>query len=57
MYMRRRFRFRPLLVESWPLILIVSAWSIGVVILLVVAWWFGRKLGEEEEKVLTTGKI
>src|SRR4051794_21919469 len=33
MYMRRRFRFRPLLVESWPLILIVSAWSIAVVIL------------------------
>jgi len=31
--------------------------AIGVVILLVVAWWFGRKLGEEEEKVLTTGKI
>ena len=33
MYMRRRFRIRPLLVESWPLILIVSAWSIVVVIL------------------------
>jgi membrane protein DedA with SNARE-associated domain len=31
--------------------------AIGVVILLVLAWWFGRKLGEEEEKVLTTGKI
>ena len=31
--------------------------AIGVVILLVVAWWFGRKLGEEEEKVLTTRKI
>jgi len=31
--------------------------AIGVVILLVIAWWFGRKLGEEEEKVLTTGKI
>ena len=31
--------------------------AIGVVILLVVAWWFGRKLGEEEEKVLTTGKV
>ena len=27
--------------------------AIGVVILLAVAWWFGRKLGEEEEKVLT----
>ena len=27
--------------------------AIGVVILLGVAWWFGRKLGEEEEKVLT----
>lgn len=31
--------------------------AIGVVILLVVAWWFGRKLGEEEERVLTTGKV
>jgi membrane protein DedA with SNARE-associated domain len=31
--------------------------AIGVVILLVLAWWFGRKLGEEEEKVLTTGRI
>jgi membrane protein DedA with SNARE-associated domain len=30
--------------------------AIGVVAVLVVAWWFGRKLGEEEEKVLTTGK-
>jgi len=27
--------------------------AIGVVILLGVAWWFGRKLGEEEEKILT----
>lgn len=27
--------------------------AIGVVILLGVAWWFGRRLGEEEEKVLT----
>ena len=27
--------------------------AIGVVILLAVAWWFGRKLGEEEEKILT----
>ena len=26
--------------------------AIGVVILLVVAWWIGRKLGEEEEAVL-----
>jgi ion channel-forming bestrophin family protein len=33
MYMRRSIRFRHLLVESWPLILIVSAWSIAVVIL------------------------
>jgi len=31
--------------------------AVGVVILLVLAWWFGRKLGEEEEKVLTTGKV
>ena len=31
--------------------------AIGVVILLGLAWWFGRKLGEEEEKVLTTGTI
>ena len=31
--------------------------AIGVVILLVFAWWFGRKLGEEEEKVLTTGNV
>jgi len=27
--------------------------AIGVVILLALAWWFGRKLGEEEEKILT----
>ena len=27
--------------------------AIGVVLLLAAAWWFGRKLGEEEEKVLT----
>ena len=27
--------------------------AIGVVILLAVAWWFGRKLGDEEEKILT----
>jgi membrane protein DedA with SNARE-associated domain len=26
--------------------------AIGVVILLVVAWWFGRKLGEAEEAIL-----
>ena len=26
--------------------------AIGVVILLVVAWWIGRKLGEEEEAVI-----
>ena len=31
--------------------------AIGVVILLAVAWWFGRKLGEEEEKILTPGKV
>ncbi|HYT14706.1 MAG TPA: DedA family protein [Candidatus Nitrosopolaris sp.] len=31
--------------------------AIGVVILLAAAWWFGRKLGEEEEKVLTTGHV
>jgi len=30
--------------------------AIGVVILLAVAWWFGRKLGEEEEKLLTPAK-
>ena len=27
--------------------------AIGVVLLLAAAWWFGRKLGEEEEKVMT----
>jgi len=27
--------------------------AIGVVLLLAAAWWFGRKLGEEEERVLT----
>lgn len=27
--------------------------AIGVVVLLALAWWFGRKLGEEEEKILT----
>lgn len=26
---------------------------IGVVILLALAWWFGRRLGEEEDKLLT----
>ena len=26
--------------------------AIGVVIVLALAWWFGRKLGEEEDKVL-----
>jgi membrane protein DedA with SNARE-associated domain len=31
--------------------------AIGVVILLGVAWWFGRKLGDEEEKILATGRI
>jgi membrane protein DedA with SNARE-associated domain len=29
---------------------------IGVVILLGVAWWFGRKLGEEEEKLIAAEK-
>jgi membrane protein DedA with SNARE-associated domain len=27
--------------------------AIAVVLLLGAAWWFGRKLGEEEEKILT----
>jgi len=31
--------------------------AIGVVLILAVAWWFGRRLGEEEEKILTTGKV
>jgi len=31
--------------------------AIGVVILLAMAWWFGRKLGEEEDKLLTEAKI
>jgi membrane protein DedA with SNARE-associated domain len=26
--------------------------AVGVVILLGVAWWFGRKLGEDEETVV-----
>jgi len=26
--------------------------AVAVVLLLAVAWWFGRKLGEEEEKIL-----
>jgi membrane protein DedA with SNARE-associated domain len=30
--------------------------AIGVVILLGVAWWFGRKLGEEEDKLLTSAE-
>jgi membrane protein DedA with SNARE-associated domain len=30
--------------------------AIGVVILLGVAWWFGRKLGEEEDKLLSEAK-
>ncbi len=30
--------------------------AIGVVILLAVAWWFGRKLGEEEEKIMAATK-
>jgi membrane protein DedA with SNARE-associated domain len=28
--------------------------AIGVVILLGVAWWFGRKLGEDEETAVET---
>jgi membrane protein DedA with SNARE-associated domain len=31
--------------------------AIGVVVLLALAWWFGRKLGEEEDKILTTEKV
>jgi membrane protein DedA with SNARE-associated domain len=27
--------------------------AIAVVLLLAAAWWFGRKLGDEEEKILT----
>jgi len=30
--------------------------AIGVVIILALAWWFGRKLGEEEDKLLTEAK-
>jgi membrane protein DedA with SNARE-associated domain len=30
--------------------------AVGVVILLGVAWWFGRKLGDEEDKLLTEAK-
>jgi membrane protein DedA with SNARE-associated domain len=26
--------------------------AVGVVLLVAAAWWFGRKLGEEEEKIL-----
>jgi membrane protein DedA with SNARE-associated domain len=33
-----------------PVVIPIAA---GVVLLLVLAWWFGRKLGEEEEKILT----
>jgi membrane protein DedA with SNARE-associated domain len=29
--------------------------AIAVVILLAVAWWFGRKLGEDEEEVVAAG--
>jgi membrane protein DedA with SNARE-associated domain len=28
--------------------------AIGVVILLAAAWWFGRKLGEDEETAVET---
>jgi membrane protein DedA with SNARE-associated domain len=28
--------------------------AIAVVLLLAAAWWFGRKLGDEEEKILTS---
>jgi membrane protein DedA with SNARE-associated domain len=31
--------------------------AIAVVILLAAAWWFGRKLGEEEDKILTPAPI
>jgi membrane protein DedA with SNARE-associated domain len=30
--------------------------AIGVLIVLALAWWFGRKLGEEEDKLLTAAK-
>lgn len=30
--------------------------AIGVVILLAVAWWFGRRLGDEEEKLITAAE-
>jgi membrane protein DedA with SNARE-associated domain len=30
--------------------------AIGVLIVLALAWWFGRKLGEEEDKLLTPAK-
>jgi membrane protein DedA with SNARE-associated domain len=30
--------------------------AIGVLIVLALAWWFGRKLGEEEDKLLTASK-
>jgi len=30
--------------------------AVGVVIILALAWWFGRKLGEEEDKLLTEAK-
>ena len=30
--------------------------AIGVVIVLAIAWWFGRKLGEDEEKVLSAAE-
>jgi hypothetical protein len=28
--------------------------AIGVVILLAAAWWFGRRLGEDEETAVET---
>ena len=31
--------------------------AIAVVLLLAAAWWFGRKLGEEEERVLSPAPI
>ncbi len=30
--------------------------AIGILIVLALAWWFGRKLGEEEDKLLTAAK-
>jgi len=32
-------------------------WYTKLSCVLAAAWWFGRKLGEEEEKILTTGHV